>query len=74
MVSILKPSVSTKGEKKNQLNVLKIVDKVQSLMMNTQAALTFFSFESLLIVSVVGGWDRLLVSEGNVLKTGERRD
>lgn len=62
-----------KREKK-QLNVLKIVDEVQSLTMKTQAALTFFSFESLLIVSVVGGWDRLLVSEGNVLKTGEKRD
>lgn len=50
------------------------MDEVQSLMMKRQAALTFFSFESLLIVSVVGGWDRLLVSEGNVLKTGEKRD
>lgn len=42
--------------------------------MKTHLALTLFSFESLLIVSVVGGWDRLLVSEGNVLKTGEMPD
>lgn len=39
-------------------------------MMKIHWALTLFSFESLLIISVVGGWDRLLVSEGNVLKTG----
>lgn len=50
------------------------MDEVQSIIMKTHLALTFFSFESLLIVSVVGGWDRLLVSEGNVLKTGEMRD
>lgn len=43
-------------------------------MMKTHLALTLFSFESLLIVSVVGSWDRLLVSEGNVLKRGEMRD
>lgn len=50
------------------------MDEVQSIMMKTHLALTFFSFESLLIVSVVGGWDRLFVSEGNVLKMGETCD
>lgn len=45
---------------------------VLSMMIKTHMALTLFSFESLLIVSVVGGWDRLLVSEGNVLKSGKR--
>lgn len=49
-----------------------MVDDVLSMMMKTHMALTLFSFESLLIVSVVGGWDRLLASEGNVLRTGKR--
>lgn len=46
------------------------MDEVQSMPMKTQVALTLFSFEPLLIVSVVGGWDRLLVSQGNFLKRG----
>lgn len=33
-----------------------------------QIKLTLFSFESLLIVSVVDSWDRLLVSNGRVLE------
>lgn len=43
-------------------------------MIKTHVVLTLFSFESLLIVSVVGGWDRLLVSERNLLKSGECDD
>lgn len=49
-----------------------MVDDLLSMMIKTHMALTLFSFESLLIVSVVGGWDRLLVPEGNVLKSGKR--
>lgn len=51
-----------------------MVDGVLSVLIEPRVALTLFSFESLLVVSVVGGWDRLLVSEGNVLKTGETRE
>lgn len=47
-----------------------MVDDILS-MIKTHMALTLFSFESLLIVSVVGGLDGLLVSDGNVLKTGK---
>lgn len=66
-----------KGKNVNMLLYVKydeLVDEVQSIVMKRHLALTFFSFESLLIVSVVGGWDRLLVSEGNVLKMGKMRD
>lgn len=34
-----------------------------------EVKLTLFSFESLLIVSVVSGWDGLLISKGQVLET-----
>lgn len=49
-----------------------MVDGVPSMIIKAHMALTLFSFESLLNVSVVGGWDGLLVLEGNVLKTGKR--